>query len=70
LDPVTGHASTLAGACGEPGAADGSDGDARFGLGIKSLVCLANCSVLVGDVSTGTLRSEAAVADACVRACS
>ncbi|KAL4457444.1 hypothetical protein ABPG75_012309 [Micractinium tetrahymenae] len=49
--------STLAGACGEkPGFADGPAGEALFSDGMKSLVCLPNCSLLVGDLGSGRLR--------------
>ena len=44
-------------ACGErPGHEDGPAAEARFGSSIKSIACLANCSVLVGDAGTGRLR--------------
>ena len=54
-----GNVSTLAGACGErPGCKDGPGSEALFGAGIRSLVCLDNCSVLVGDASNGRLRCD------------
>lgn len=55
IDAATKQVSTLAGRCGEPGAADGPAAEAQFGSSIKSIAC-ANCSVFVGDVSTGRLR--------------
>lgn len=52
-----GSVATLAGACGErPGYRDGPGRDALFSTAIRSLVCLDNCSVLVGDASNGRLR--------------
>lgn len=57
IDPASGTVSTLAGACGKgEGHQDGPGPDARFSAGIRSLACLANCSVLVGDAGTSTLR--------------
>jgi hypothetical protein len=69
VDPTGGEVTTLAGACGElPGFADGLGDAALFGPGLKCVACLANCSVLVGDVGTGRLRRgmrpHAASADA------
>ena len=56
-DATSGAVDTLAGRCGDKaGYEDGAAGEARFGSGIKSIACLPNCSVLVGDVSTGRLR--------------
>jgi len=53
----TGRVSTLAGACGQrPGFADGAAEEARFSDTIGSVTCLANCSVIVGDVANGRLR--------------
>lgn len=54
--PHPGMVTTLAGQCGHPGDQDGSGQEALFSPVIKSLVCLANCSLLVGDAGTGTLR--------------
>lgn len=52
-----GNVSTLAGACGEQeGHRDGPGREALFARGMRSLVCLDNCSVLVGDASNGRLR--------------
>ena len=69
IDTTTGTVSTLAGACGErPGHEDGPAAEARFGSSIKSIVCLANCSVLVGDVGTGRLRCTP-ITDLCWRCC-
>ena len=52
-----GNVSTLAGACGEkPGFRDGPGPEALFGAGIRSVACLANCSVLVADAAVGRLR--------------
>lgn len=53
---LPGLVSTLAGTCGLSGARDGPADEALFSNSMKSLVCLANCSVLVGDVATGRLR--------------
>lgn len=56
IDPATGHVTTLAGRCGLTGFVDGPASGALFSTGLKSIVCLANCSVLVADVSNGRLR--------------
>lgn len=48
--------TTLAGACGGFGFADGPGDEALFGGGMQSLVCLPNCSLLVGDLGSGRLR--------------
>ena len=55
VDVTAGTVSTLAGVCGGQGRADGPGPEARFG-GVRSLQCLANCSVLAGDAGTKTLR--------------
>lgn len=58
-----GSVSTLAGACGErEGHRDGPGHEALFARGMRSLVCLDNCSVLVGDASNGRLRQGWAAA--------
>ena len=64
----SGAVATLAGRCTRPGAADGTGSEASFSHSLKSIVCLANCSVLVADGSNGRLRLLAAADAACLRA--
>lgn len=51
-----GTVTTLAGVCNSTGGRDGSGASALFGERLLSVVCLSNCSVLVGDESNGKLR--------------
>jgi len=57
INVATREVTTLAGACGKrPGFADGLVSEALFSSSIRSIACLANCTVLVGDTSNGRLR--------------
>ena len=58
---TAGTVSTLAGTCGSSGMRDGPAGEALFSASIKSIACLPNCSVLVGDVSNQRTRCGAGV---------
>ncbi|KAL4420638.1 hypothetical protein ABPG75_010294 [Micractinium tetrahymenae] len=65
---AAGMVSTLAGQCGRPGDQDGGGQEALFSPVIKSIVCLANCSILVGDEGTGTLRAVLVHDPSCIAA--
>ena len=51
-----GAVTTLAGVCNSTGGRDGSGASALYGDRVRSVVCLADCGVLVGDEANGRLR--------------
>lgn len=68
VDFAAGTVSTLAGDCsGAEGRADGPGGEARFSRGIHSIFCLPNCSILVADAGTRSLRRAGSAAMPCRR---
>lgn len=51
--------TTLAGDCGNPGNIDGEMHSALFSNGIEDIACLANCTFLVTDPSSRSVRAIA-----------
>lgn len=51
-----GEVSTLAGQCGSSGDQDGDASEALFSTAIEGIACLRNCSILVTDPSSRTVR--------------
>ena len=51
--------TTLAGECGNPGNVDGDLNSALFSNGIEDIACLANCTFLVTDPSSRSVRAIA-----------
>jgi len=51
-----GDVSTLAGQCGSSGNQDGDASEALFSTAIEGIACLRNCSILVTDPSSRTVR--------------
>lgn len=51
-----GEVSTLAGQCMSPGDQDGDATEAQFSSAIEAVACLQNCSILVTDPSSRTVR--------------
>ena len=48
--------STFAGQCESPGEHDGDSSEAQFSTAIQGVACLSNCSVLVTDPSSRSVR--------------
>ena len=51
-----GEVSTFAGQCKSPGEHDGDSSKAKFSTAIQGAACLSNCSVLVTDPSSRSVR--------------
>ena len=53
---VAGEVDTLAGQCTHSGDVDGDANEALFSTAIEGIACLSNCSILVADPSSRTVR--------------
>ena len=53
---TAGEVSTFAGQCESPGEHDGDSSEAQFSTAIQGVACLSNCSVLVTDPSSRSVR--------------
>ena len=53
---TAGEVSTFAGQCESPGEHDGDSSEAQFLTAIQGVACLSNCSVLVTDPSSRSVR--------------
>ena len=53
---VVGEVDTLAGQCTHSGNMDGDATEALFSTAIEGIACLSNCSILVADPSSRTVR--------------
>ncbi|CAK0781184.1 hypothetical protein CVIRNUC_005307 [Coccomyxa viridis] len=53
---LDGEVSTFAGQCESPGEHDGDSSEAQFLTAIQGVACLSNCSVLVTDPSSRSVR--------------
>ena len=53
---LAGEVDTLAGQCTHSGDADGDASEALFSTAIEGIACLSNCSILVADPSSRTVR--------------
>ena len=53
---LAGEVATLAGQCTHAGDVDGDASEALFSTAIEGVACLSNCSILVTDPSSRTVR--------------
>ena len=53
---LIGEVDTLAGQCTHSGDMDGDASEALFSTAIDGIACLSNCSILVADPSSRTVR--------------